>query len=63
MSEARVERTADALSRFRQGVAEDLLTLAVLHNAELDAERIGQLRASGFRGTDAQRRGLPPASR
>jgi TorA maturation chaperone TorD len=42
------ERKAIAL--FREAVAEDLLALAVLHDRELDAERIEQLRATGFPG-------------
>jgi len=41
---------AEALRHFRQVVAEDLLGLAVLHNAELDAERIAELKGTAFPG-------------
>lgn len=48
MSGAKAQGGGEALKRFGQAVAEDLLTLAVLHNEELEAARIEQLRAVGF---------------
>ena len=42
------QMTKKSLNDFRQAVAEDLMTLALLHNAELDAERIEQIRAVEF---------------
>ena len=38
----------DVLAQVREAVAEDLSTFAVLHDQELDAERIAQLRQAGF---------------
>lgn len=40
----------DAIARFAEAVADDLTTLAVLHDRELDAERIARLRQTGFPG-------------
>ena len=39
-----------ALERFGEAVAEDLLTLAVLHDRELDAGQVDRLRAADFPG-------------
>jgi TorA maturation chaperone TorD len=38
----------EVLRRFRQASAEDVLALAALHDRELDAERIGQLREAAY---------------
>ena len=38
----------EALGQLREGIAEDLLTLAVLHSDELGSDRIAELREAGF---------------
>ena len=48
MSGVGAQMMQQSLNDFRQAVAEDLMTLALLHNAELDAGRIEQIRAAGF---------------
>lgn len=48
MAGASTTAAQSLLAEFREAVADDMLTLALLHSEELSADRIGQLHEAGF---------------